>query len=93
MKVVEVKSKITAGHRPCRHCGNAIKPGQWVLRQRLPNSPITDREITYHVVCIKALIADVPNDIDKTKESFDRLREKIVASGNLFPNDPELQGV
>lgn len=93
MKVIQIKSRVGAGSRPCRHCNKAIKPGQWILRQRLPNNPITDRENNYHVACIRALIADVSADIDKTKESFDRLREKIVASGNLFPNDPELSEI
>lgn len=88
MKVEQIKSKVGAGHAPCRHCGLAVKPGQWVMRQKFPNNPITDRTVTFHVACMRKLIADVPDDVNLNtqKIGFDRLREKIAASGHAFPD-------
>lgn len=76
----------TAGGHGCRHCQRSIKTGEYFVQYHMPNNPITDRYFTLHVRCMRELVADVPEDVDRAREGFDALREKILVTGNLFPN-------
>lgn len=83
MKIQQAKSTLNGG-RACRQCKKTVRFGQWYACASTPNAPITDRWFILHVACMKALVADVPDDADKTKESFEALRAQIISTGNLF---------
>lgn len=85
MKVQQAKSKAAIkGNGVCRHCGHVIKSGQYYAAAQMPNNPYIDRWFTLHVKCMRVLVADVPDDVDRNEENFNRIKEKIAAEGTIF---------
>ncbi len=77
MKIQQARSTMgVKGDRTCRHCRLAIKSGEWYATTTMPNNPITDRWFNLHVRCMKALVTDVPADVNRAQENFDKIRAK-----------------
>jgi len=90
VRVQQCKTKYTVkGIKGCRHCGKTIKVGEWFASTRMPNNPITDPYFNIHVKCMALMVDKAGHDEtaqQKAEANFHALREKIAATGSLYPD-------
>jgi hypothetical protein len=81
MQILQVIENSIYGNYSCQHCKRKVKAQQWILHLQLMDVD-TLRRTVIHVKCLRAMIADVP---DEDEDAFESLRAQILATGQVFP--------
>jgi hypothetical protein len=80
MRIIEVPDRSVFSNYSCQQCDRKVKAGQWILWISQHDTAL--RRMVVHVACVRKLIADVP---DEDQDAFEKLRERILATGQAFP--------
>ena len=79
-----IEENNKAHSRSCRDCGRVLRVGQVVYEMQMPNNNWNDRYFSVHVTCLRARTEQAPQD--QTKAEFEALRERILVTGQAFPD-------
>lgn len=72
----------------CRHCGNAVRPGDAVLVQAMADTPAHRNAFVIHARCVTTVLDKLPSGpVDSAARDFHTLRSRMLSTGKAFPDD------
>lgn len=85
MQISQVEEKDLIRLEKCQHCGRKIRPGQVVLVKHGWDGTYSSRDFAIHARCMKLLLETAPPEQDQL--AYEELRDRILVTGNAFPEE------